>query len=82
MHDETGYIRTNDSRWLANIRRGSDVSLRLHDAEFPVTATETDDAELYDRVEVAFKEKYGFVQSVMSAFRTSRPTVLAITSRE
>src|SRR5262245_51431527 len=27
--DGHGYVRTNDSRWLANIRRGSKVALRL-----------------------------------------------------
>ena len=27
--DDAGFVRTNDSRWLANIRRGSNVVLRL-----------------------------------------------------
>jgi hypothetical protein len=80
--DDTGYVRTGDSRWLANIRRGSEVSLRLGATEIVVDATETEDAELWDRVEQAFKEKYGFMQRVMSALRTRRPTVLAITARE
>jgi hypothetical protein len=34
--DGHGYVRTNDSRWLANIRRGSSVALRLGTDEFPV----------------------------------------------
>jgi hypothetical protein len=76
--DGNGYVRTNDSRWLANIRRGSDVTLRLDDEEFSVTARETDDAEIAARVEESFKEKYGFVQRMMSWFRTAEPTVLEL----
>ncbi len=74
-----GYIRTNDSRWLANIRRGSDVALRVRGVERPFRAEESDDAELYGRVEEAFLEKYGWLQRLMSTFRWSRPTVLRMT---
>jgi hypothetical protein len=73
-----GYVRTNDSKWLANIRRGSPVRLRVQDVESAVTATEVTDAQLAARVEEAFKQKYGFTQRLMSLFRTSEPTVLAL----
>lgn len=76
--DGQGYVRTNDSRWLANIRRGSPVALRLDAEEFAVAAAEKDDPELAARVEAAFKEKYGFVQSVMSLFRITEPTLLEL----
>jgi len=79
--DGNGYVRTNDSRWLANIRRGSEVVLRLDSEEFPVAARETDDPEITARVEESFKEKYGFLQRVMSVFRTTEPTVLELTAR-
>ncbi|MBW2290855.1 MAG: DUF2255 family protein [Deltaproteobacteria bacterium] len=78
--DETGFIRTNDSRWLANIRRGSAVRLRVREVETPVAVEIVDDTAIYDRVEQAFKDKYGLMQRVMSAFRTSRPTVMRITT--
>jgi len=29
--DDAGYVRTNDSAWLANIRRGSPVRLRVRE---------------------------------------------------
>src|SRR5688572_25892375 len=66
--DDHGYLRTNDSRWLANIRRGSSVALRIGEDEFAVTAREPDDAALTARVEEGFKQKYGFTQRVMSVF--------------
>lgn len=80
--DDHGYVRTNDSRWLANIRRGSRVRLRLRDEETPVRAVESADEELSARLEAAYKEKYGFVQRVMSTFRTTEPTVLELTMEE
>src|SRR2546425_978884 len=44
--DGRGYVRTNDSRWLANIRRGSSVALRLGEEEFAVAAHEPNDAAI------------------------------------
>jgi hypothetical protein len=73
-----GFVRTNDSRWLANIRRGSPVALRLDEVQRPVTAEEVADAELTAAVEEAFKAKYGLVQRIMSAFRMREPTVLRL----
>ena len=79
--DGHGYVRTNDSRWLANIRRGSDVTLRLASGEFPVAAREPADTALTARVEDGFKQKYGFTQKVMSAFRFREPTLLELSAR-
>ena len=76
--DGTGYIRTNNSRWLANIRRGSPVSIRSDEWESRVTAVEIDNAEVGAQVESAFKAKYGLMQSVTSFFRISEPTLLEL----
>jgi hypothetical protein len=80
--DSHGYVRTNDSRWLANIRRGSAVAIRHDDHELRVVAEEVDDPAVTDRVEVAFKEKYGTMQRIMSFFRVSEPTTLRLTADE
>ena len=72
------FVRTNDSRWLANIRRGSSVSLRLDETERAVTSEEVSDAAVTGAVEEAFKVKYGFMQRVMSVFRMREPTVLRL----
>jgi hypothetical protein len=76
--DDAGYVRTNDSKWLANIRRDPAVQLRTRDVTSDFVAQEVDDPVVFDRVEQAFKDKYGFMQKFMSAIRMSRPTVLRI----
>lgn len=76
--DGAGYVRTNDSRWLANIRRGSSTVLRLDETERPVTGEEVGDGAVTAAVEEAFKTKYGLMQRVMSAFRMREPTVLRL----
>lgn len=76
--DGAGFVRTNDSRWLANIRRGSKVVLRLDESERAVTSEEVRDTAVTDAVEEAFKVKYGFMQRVMSTFRMREPTVLRL----
>jgi hypothetical protein len=76
--DEAAFVRTNDSRWLANIRRGSGVRLRLEGSERAVTCEEVSDPARRAAVEEAFKTKYGFVQRVMSVFRMREPTVLRL----
>ena len=76
--DDAGFVRTNDSRWLANIRRGSSVVLRLDETSRPVTSEEVSAPALTGAVEEAFKTKYGFVQRVMSALRMREPTVLRL----
>jgi hypothetical protein len=73
--DGAAFVRTNDSRWLANIRRGSSVSLRLDETE---RSEEVSDAAVTGAVEEAFKVKYGFMQRVMSVFRMREPTVLRL----
>ena len=76
--DGAAWVRTNDSRWLANIRRGSPIELRAAGLELPVTAEEVEDPALLARVEEAFKAKYGLIQRVMSFFRMSEPEVLRL----
>ena len=78
--DGAGWIRTNDSRWLANIRRGSPIELRAGEATLRVQAEEVDDPAQEERVEAAFKAKYGWMQRVISAFRMRRPTVLRLSA--
>ena len=78
--DGAGYVRTNDSRWLANIQRGSTVELVAEGVTLRVRAEEWADPADYARVEAAFKEKYGWLQRVMSSLRMGRPTVLRLTA--
>jgi hypothetical protein len=79
--DGAGYIRTNASRWLENIRRDPEVQIRLGAYDYLMQAREVTDSATTERVEEAFKEKYGFVQRVMSLFRFREPTVLQLVPR-
>ncbi len=79
--DGAGYIRTNASRWLENIQRDPEVQIRLGAYDYLMQAREVTDPAMTERVEEAFKEKYGFVQRVMSLFRFREPTVLQLVPR-
>jgi hypothetical protein len=76
--DDAGFVRTNGSRWLANIRRGGPVALRLDETERAVTTEEESAAAVTGAVEEAFKQKYGWLQRLMSTFRMREPTVLRL----
>ena len=78
---DAAYVRTNDSRWLANLRRDPGLRIRVRGREVPLHAEETADRETTARVEEAFKAKYGFMQRVMSALRLQEPTVLRLEPR-
>ncbi|TFG94764.1 MAG: DUF2255 family protein [Myxococcales bacterium] len=75
---DAAYVRTNDSRWLANIRRDPLFRMRVRAREFALRAEETTERETIERVEAGFKAKYGFMQRVMSALRLREPTVLRL----
>lgn len=79
--DDAGYIRTNDSRWLANLRRDPETTLRVRGEEVPMRVAFVEEAERKARIEEAFKAKYGFVQRVMSFFRIQEPTVMRVAPR-
>jgi hypothetical protein len=79
---EAAYVRTNDSRWLANVRRDPLVRIRVRESEVPLRAEQGVDRDTRERVEAAFKAKYGFMQRVMSALRLREPTVLRLEPRE
>jgi hypothetical protein len=76
---EAAYVRTNGSKWLANIRRGSAVRLRIREIESAVRASEMTDPGVSAKVEEAFLAKYGLTQRVMSLLRFRDPTVLRLT---
>lgn len=75
---DAAYVRTNDSKWLANIRRGSEVSLRAGETELAVRASEVREESVAAAVEAAFKAKYGLMQKLMSALRVREPTVVRL----
>jgi hypothetical protein len=79
--DAAAWVRTNDSRWLANLRRDPALRLRVRDQDYAFFAEEVTDPAATGLVEEAFKAKYGWIQRVMSALRMREPTVLRLTPR-
>jgi hypothetical protein len=79
--DGAGFVRTNGSRWLENIQRNPEVQVRVRGYDYLMRAEEVKDGALKERIEDAYKEKYGFVQRTMSFFRFRDPTVLRLVPR-
>lgn len=76
-----GYVRTNASQWLENVQRNPELQVKLRGYDYLMRAEEVRDASLRERVEEAFKEKYGLAQRTMSLLRFREPTVLRLVPR-
>ena len=76
--DGKPYLRTNDSRWLANLRRDPGCRLRIRDATYEARATEVPGEEFVERVDAASREKYGWQERLIHPFRMRRPEILLI----
>lgn len=63
--DDGAAIRTGESRWWKNIKRGSSVYLRLGGVDYPVRAQTVVDADLRERIDQAFAEKYGWQERLV-----------------
>ncbi len=63
--DGDGYIRTKQSRWFANLERGSWCRIRVDGREYPVEVEMIDDPVLRERIDAAFAEKYGWQESLV-----------------
>ena len=80
--DGQPYLRTDGSRWLANIERGSAVHVRVEGLEFRVGAERATGSDLVERVDAATLEKYGWQERVISLFTTGAPDLLRLVPHE
>ena len=69
--DGSGYVRTSETRWSANLQRNPDAVLRIGGAAHGVRAAPVDEATLRSAIDQAFREKYGF-QDRMSGWFIDR----------
>lgn len=76
--DGVPYLRTNGSRWLENIRRDPDVTIRIGDDRYPQRAREVTSPEMIERVDAATREKYGFQEAFIHVFRIHDPQILEL----
>jgi hypothetical protein len=65
-----GYVRSSGTRWLANVERNPDVTVRIGEQEHPLRASPVRDSETYQAVQQAFREKYGFSDVLTGVFRS------------
>jgi len=80
--DSEPYLRTNDSRWLANLRRDPACRLRIDDTMYDARAEEIPGDEILERVDAASAEKYGWQESLIHPFRLKKPEILRLTPAE
>jgi hypothetical protein len=80
--DGRGYIRAGGtSRWDAGIDLHPEVEVEIEGIRYPLRATRIpEDSELYDAVNRAMREKYGFSDALIGVFRGigGRPRILRL----
>lgn len=80
--DGVPYLRTSDSRWLANLRRNSGLVIRAGECQVNATAEEVDEDGLVDTIDAASATKYGWQQRMTRFFRYRKPEILRLTRVE
>jgi hypothetical protein len=76
--DDVPILRTSGSRWLENIRRDPLVTIRIEGEEYLQMAREVTSDEMIARVDEASREKYGWQDAFIHAFRIADPDLLAL----
>ena len=76
--DGSTYLRTNDSRWLENIRRDPGVQIRIDEIEYVHLAHEVTPPELFEQVDAASRTKYGWQEAIIHPFRIGDPEILKL----
>ncbi|MBW2416140.1 MAG: nitroreductase family deazaflavin-dependent oxidoreductase [Deltaproteobacteria bacterium] len=75
------YLRTSGSRWLANLQRDPDVTVRVESVDHPQRAQVVEDPRIVDAVENASREKYGFQNTLVRLVRTGSIDVIRLDPR-
>ena len=81
MFDGAPYLRTNDSKWLENLRRDPNLGLRIDDREYEARAEEVPGDDIVEQVDRASVDKYGWQERFIHVFRMKKPEILRISSR-
>ena len=76
--DGVAYLRTSRSRWLENLRRDSDLVLRIEEREYEARAEEVPGDEIVEQVDRASREKYGWQERTIHIFRMRKPDILRL----
>ncbi len=79
--DGATYLRTSDSRWLANLRRDADVTVRMRGVDYPQRAQVVDDPRIVDGVDRATRVKYGFQDTLVGLVQMGPVNVIRLDPR-
>lgn len=80
--DGVPYLRTSDSRWLANLRRDAKLTVHAGECKINAAAEEVDVEGLVDAIDAASAIKYGWQQRLTRFFRYRTPEILRLTKIE
>jgi hypothetical protein len=75
------YLRTSRSRWLENLRREPRLRLRIEGREYEARAEEVPGDAIVEEVDRAMREKYGWQDRLIHAFRLRKPDILRLSPR-
>jgi hypothetical protein len=76
--DGVAYLRTQQSRWLENLRRDPNLVLRIEGREYGARAEEVPGDEIVEAVDRASVEKYGWQERLIHPFRMRKPEILRL----
>ena len=79
--DDEAFIRTSGTRWNGNLERDPAAVLHSGDSLQPVAVERVEDADLFARVETAFREKYGFADRMAGLVRFGQTRVMRVVAR-
>jgi len=72
------YLRTSGSRWLENLRRDPNLSLRIEGKVYQARAEEIEGDVIVEKIDIASRRKYGFADRLIGLFRFQKPDVLRL----
>ncbi len=79
--DGDGYIRTGGTAWGDNVVRDPEVEVVIDGATYALRVHFVEDDGLRQRITDSFREKYGFIDSLIGLFRGDRPKIMGLTAR-
>jgi hypothetical protein len=81
VQDGEAYVRTGGSNWGANVVRSGELTLRVGEAEYPMTVEFEEDDAYRARIKQGFRDKYGWSDGLLSWIRGNRPKHMRLVSR-
>jgi hypothetical protein len=75
------YLRTNDSRWLENLRRDPNARLSIAGTVYPVVTEVLLGPSWIEKVDAASASKYGWQERMIHVIRLGEPAIIRVRPR-